>query len=471
MSPETKRGSVLNWDTLEFDDDPKYEVEITRKGRLTLNKAEFKRFCWEHSLVCSGAGILFSQAQSGVVSDFVKHVFEKKQGEDRKKKELKKELSDLPVDNDSHSMEMEAIEREISKCELGRSLWKVLANSIYGVVSNNVSPLYDLDIARSVTLTGQRVIQKGYEIVRDYSRDQFGVNVDENDLIVASDTDSMMVTFTPILERLGEFELFEDEKLSDKGRKLLELYQKKINSEINKWAKGTMFTNKNIYNFEREKVCPAALFLAKKNYAYHVLNNEGADCNVVKYTGLRTVKSEYSEFAKDLLDDIYTYILKNYKNKGDAETRRGVVELARHGKTLFLNASNDHISKRQKANNIQKYVVEGAPVGEFAKGCPAQTRAAHWFNTMIKEKGLTGKYPPIASGDKVKWAYVKKNPFGIPYVAYLDEFPTEFGLEIDAEVQYEKIIGSAIDKVFEVLKWREPHLDVTDAGDLWEMFI
>lgn len=474
MSPETKRGKVVNWDELEYMETPRYEVEITGKGRKAMSKSEFKSFCFDHSLACSGAGILFSQTQSGVVSDFVKHIFTKKQEADTKKREARNMLAAMEDDPDANVQSGVAhLEREIAKAELERSLWKVLANSIYGVVSNNVSALYDLDIARSVTLTGQRVIQRGYDIVREFSHEKFGVDPEEQDMIVASDTDSMMVSLTPVLKtgKLGDLQLFEDDKLTDSGKRLLDVYQDRINTDINHWARNTMFTTKELYNFEREKVCPAALFLAKKNYAYHVLNNEGEDCDEVKYTGLRTVKSEFSGFAKQLLDDVYTHILKRYSTDGETLTRSDTVQLAREGKERFISSPPDEIVRRQKANNLQKWPDEDGN-GMFAVkgGCPPQARAAIIHNALLKEFNVVGKYPAIQSGDKVKWGYVKRNPFNIKYIAYLDELPQEFGLEIDAEVQYDKVVGSAINKAFEVLKWRAAHLDITDEVDLWDIF-
>ena len=46
MSPETKRGKVLNWDVIELaDSNTKYDVEIMGKGRKDMTKGEFKTFC------------------------------------------------------------------------------------------------------------------------------------------------------------------------------------------------------------------------------------------------------------------------------------------------------------------------------------------------------------------------------------------------------------------------------------------
>ena len=73
---------------------------------------------------------------------------------------------------------------------------------------------------------------------------------------------------------------------------------------------------------------------------------------------------------------------------------------------------------------LNKY-IERKPVGGEAftiirKGAPAAVRATIKYNDLIKYWKLDKKHSTIVQGDKVKWIYMKKNPYNIEALAYLD---------------------------------------------------
>lgn len=450
-SPETKVGHVMN----EFEG----MVDYFYKGETyTKPLLEFKQWCRDHSIARSGADILFTQVIPGCVSSFVEFLFNQKQEQDVQKKSLKQKIKDDPDNTEEY-------QRQMDYCEQQRSLIKVLVNSVYGVVSSNSSPLYDLDIARSVTLTGQAVIKKSNKVIDEFARSKFGV---DSELCCAGDTDSAMVTLTPILESKN-WEIFTDNVLNKKGEVLLDALNIYINTEMNIWAQNVLFTKKPIYNFNREKVCPAALLFAKKRYAFHVLDNEGEPCDVVKYTGLLPIQSTCSEKIKGMVDSIYKYVLYNYVKEGTHTTNKGLTKLIKDIKADFLVSTPDEVATRRKANNIKKYQDEFISDYKPGSRCPIGVKSSIFFNRLVDEHGLQGKYHPIMPGSKVKTLYLKPNKWQIDTIAFMDEFPQEFGLEIDYETQFQKTVGSPVDQLYETLKWRIPSLNLDDTVDLWEL--
>jgi hypothetical protein len=83
--------------------------------------------------------------------------------------------------------EIDAISAEIGHLEIMQFTKKILLNRLYGSFANKYSPFCDVDIASSITLTGQAVVKQAAEIGNKYAS-LIGVN---NDINIYSDTDSV----------------------------------------------------------------------------------------------------------------------------------------------------------------------------------------------------------------------------------------------------------------------------------------
>jgi hypothetical protein len=57
---------------------------------------------------------------------------------------------------------------------------------------------------------------------------------------------------------------------------------------------------------------------------------------------------------------------------------------------------------------------------KYLKGAPAPVRAAIRYNDLLKLYKLDRKYNLITMADKVKWIYLKDNPYKIEALAFLD---------------------------------------------------
>ena len=57
---------------------------------------------------------------------------------------------------------------------------------------------------------------------------------------------------------------------------------------------------------------------------------------------------------------------------------------------------------------------------DFIKGSTAQCKAALAYNDMLKKFKLVGT-EPIMSGGKIKWVYLRQNPFGLDGIAFKDD--------------------------------------------------
>ena len=132
----------------------------------------------------------------------------------------------------------------------------------------------------------------------------------------------------------------------------------------------------------------------------------------------------------------------------------------------------DKISIPIGVKNIYKYI--GRKNGQFSghkKGAPVHVKAAIAYNDLLKYYKQDKRYEKISNGSKIKWLYLKNNPFGLNIVAYKGyEDPPEIMKFIKDFINPSKLYKQALEKkimmFYEALGWDEP----TDATKTMERF-
>ena len=182
--------------------------------------------------------------------------------------------------------------------------------------------------------------------------------------------------------------------------------------------------------FKQEIVCSSILHIGPKMYTFHIINDEGFDCDKVSSKGIEVVRSSSPKAFKVSLKQIIERILK----EDDDDT---LIDLIEDYKKDFLNSIPEDISINVSANNINKYC--NSDFG-YRKGTPYHIKGVANYHWLIKEFGIMDKYPLIAEGDKCKFIYLKKNKYGIMSCTYY-EWPKEFkqmGIEVDYDIMIQK---------------------------------
>jgi DNA polymerase elongation subunit (family B) len=182
--------------------------------------------------------------------------------------------------------------------------------------------------------------------------------------------------------------------------------------------------------FKQEIVCDNALHIAPKMYAFHVINEEGFDCDKVDAKGIETVRSSSPKVFRNGLKGLLKLLLT-------ATPDDDIVDYVSDKIVEFYSARPEDVSVNIGVNNIQKY---RAPEGGYIKGTPYQVKGAISYMFLLKELGLEYKYEKIKEGDKCRFTYVKKNKWGINGITYF-EWPSEFkeaGIVPDVDLQIEK---------------------------------
>lgn len=429
LSPETKMGVIVKNDKSANQ----IIIRDANHNEHKLTHDNFKKLVDKENLTISKAGVLFTQKKKGLIPEVVDHYY-------ALRVKVRKELKKLKREENAKNLK-----DEINRLNIKQQTIKVLINSVYGALGNKVFPLGDDDLARSITLTGQAVAKTGNKILNEYVKSICGEDIP--DVSLYSDTDSSYITLKHVVKKLGITPV-RDGKITKEFHKLVDDVEKYLNEKIIEWGNRTLNSKDCRFEFKREKICDVALFLAKKRYVLHVLDDEGIECNFFKYTGVEVVRTTMPKPIKPLVKKIIeTMLLTQNINKTNA-----VLEEAYE---TFVSLPVEDIAF---VSGIKGLEGKAALSDGFqtAKGMPAHFKAAYFYNLLLKKFNVEQKYEKIGSGDKVRYFYVKKpNRYGISGVGFKYYYPKEFGeiFEPDHELMFEKIVYSVVERFYEAVKW------------------
>ncbi len=203
-------------------------------------------------------------------------------------------------------------------------VYKVLANTLYGVVANKAFRFYDTSLASAVTLGGQealktsivqgdaymRHLDKGQPFVEPIpitKEEMFSGKMPKrsNEYILTGDTDSIFCCF----------ENFNDEITVGNIQKWCAEIENFLNEDkiIDVVKSHNVDMDFNRLKLKNELVISRGLFLAKKRYAIRVINNEGKVVDKINYMGVEIKRSDYPRKSKEFLESLSELILKSEK--------------------------------------------------------------------------------------------------------------------------------------------------------------
>jgi len=201
-------------------------------------------------------------------------------------------------------------------------VYKVLANTLYGVIANKAFRFFDVSLAAAITLGGQEALKtsiiEGDAFMRhldtgnDYTppdpltkKEMYDKTMPHrsNEYIVTGDTDSIFCCF----------ENFKEEKTVENILKWCEKIEKFLNNDkiVEVVKKHNVNMDFNRLVLKNELIISRGLFLAKKRYAIRVINNEGKDVDKVNYMGVEIKRSDYPSKSKEFLAKLLDLILKS----------------------------------------------------------------------------------------------------------------------------------------------------------------
>ena len=312
---------------------------------------------------------------------------------------------------------------------------------------------------------------------------------DENDenLCAYVDTDSNYFNAEPLLLHLyPDFEQKTDEEKDKILEKVALYYQDFISSHYDNLARDCFNVTNHRLEMKTECVIRSAYFRAPRRYAQWITMQEGIilknkkkkrkedvgqvvgtdngggtqyemEIGSLDVKGLEYKKSNFPKvfgnFFKNVLEDVL-------KGTQQPEIDKRILDFK---KEILTNIPIGELGNPTGVKTLNKY-IERKPVGGEAftiirKGAPAAVRATIKYNDLLRYWKLDNQYETIVQGSKVKWIYLKKNPYNIDALAYLDynippkikEFLDKFA---DKEKVFDTILLNKLEGFYNDLEWK-----------------
>jgi DNA polymerase elongation subunit (family B) len=324
--------------------------------------------------------------------------------------------------------------------DMRQHIQKIFLNSLYGVLGLPIFRFYDLDNALAVTATGQDVIKTSARVINmEYNE---LLDTEDEDYCIYIDTDSLYFSVVP----------FGGGK--DKAIEMARAAASKLNKFYNRMAKQLFFIpGSHRFVIKGETIASAAFWVTKKRYAMKKVYDLETDMDADKITikGLDVVRSSFPMAFRGFMKEVLVDILDDVpKEKLDTKI------LAFYDSLPQIPITD--VARNTAVKNISKYSLTNQRLGEYVLKTPAHVKAALTHNLLLREWNINLMYAPITNGVKIKWVYLKDNPYKVPSVAFFgDEDAPQISKLIEEFIDYdmifEKEFAHKLQDFYAALKW------------------
>jgi len=270
---------------------------------------------------------------------------------------------------------------------------------------------------------------------------------DEGDINYCAyvDTDSNYFNAEPLLRHQHpSFDEMGTEEKDDALEKIALQYQDIITEDYNRLARDCFNVTEHRLEMKTECVIRSAYFRAPRRYAQWITKQEGIAKETLDVKGLEFKKANFPPILGDFFREVLVDVLKG-ATQPEIDERVKVFRKQILDGTLPLTKLGNPTSVK----TLNKYTERKARAGEMfstlAKGAPASVRATVKYNDLLRFWGLDKNHSYIVQGDKVKWIYMKDNPYKIDGLAFLDfDIPEKISTFIEQYADRKKIFESIL---------------------------
>jgi DNA polymerase elongation subunit (family B) len=275
------------------------------------------------------------------------------------------------------------------------------------------------------------------------------------------DTDSNYFNAEPLLKHLyPDFDEKSDREKDDLLEKVALKYQDIITEYYNILAKEAFNVNTHRLEMKTECVIRSAYFRATRRYAQWITKKEGIAKEELDIKGLEFKKANFPKYFGKFYQEILELIIKgtpqNIVDKKIHEFRQEAtssnIDFTLIGNPTSVKTLNEYIAAHPKPGKI---------LSEIKSGAGASVKASIKHNDLLRFWQLDSKHSQIVQGDKVKWVYLKNNPYNIEAIAFLefdmaDKIRNFINEYIDRGKSFETILQKKLQGFYNDLEWQLP---------------
>lgn len=285
------------------------------------------------------------------------------------------------------------------------------------------------------------------------------------DRVIYCDTDSVFVSAQDLINgletKLGK-QLSHQEKI-DVTYKTSQVVEKFINDSWDEFCKHFLNSDKHFLSIKQEYVSESGLWIAKKRYAQKIISEKGVLISDITkgvkewkldVKGMDVVRSNFPKAFREFMSGVLIDIL-NISEKKKLDDKVLAFRDDMKAKPIF------DIMLPTSVKELKKYQLKkekGQVFGNRAKGTPAHVKSALNYNDLLEYYKLTASHQPIGDGSKIKWAYLKTNPYGLETIAVKGfEDPKEIIDFVETYIDHERIFSSSLENkltdFYQALNW------------------
>jgi len=438
ISPETKVGVVQNWNQEQLLSKEAFDVTVS-DGNTTIDVKDFKRWLQETESTVASNGAIYSTKKKGFLPAILEKWFDERV-------KFKNQRDEYEVGSEQYKF-----------YDAMQLTQKVLLNSFYGVLGLKTFRFHDLDNAGAITATGQSVIKFSAKCINRYyeretGRDHFiNATGKRAEYAFYTDTDSTFCSSLPLIEkRHPGFDETDEQFMIEKTNAVASEIQSHVNEMYDQYAIVFHNTATHRWQIKQEYVAKSGLWIAKKRYAQWVIFKEGKPTNKLDIKGLDVVRSSFPTDFKKIMSDTLWMILKQSDKQETSDMILKFKENIRESEVF-------NVMKNTGVKEISKYTKGRKPFTGYISGTPAHVKSAINFNDLLKKYNIKNT-TAITDGEKVKWAYLKTNPFGFDTMAvrgYEDPIEILQFLEmyIDRDKIFDRELRGKLDDFYAAMNW------------------
>ena len=288
------------------------------------------------------------------------------------------------------------------------------------------------------------------------------------------DTDSNYFHAEPLLRH--RFPNFDEMSNKDKDTELEKIaleYQDIITDHYDNVAKDVFnidqfewFDKPHWLEMKTECVIRSAYFRATRRYAQWITKQEGVEKETLDIKGLEFQKANFPPILGEFFHKALVDVLKGETQEEiDARVKAfkkqildGTIPLTDLGNPTSVKQIGKHQGKPARAGEILSTFNHVENKVGRKLGAPAAVKAAIRYNDLLRFWKLDTKHELITNGTKIKWIYLKNNPYQIEEIAFLDyDMPEKIRIFIeqyaDRKKVFESILLNKLEGFYSDMEW------------------
>ena len=288
------------------------------------------------------------------------------------------------------------------------------------------------------------------------------------------DTDSNYFHAEPLLRhRFPNFDEMSDKEKDTELENIALEYQDIITDHYNNVAKDVFninqfewFDKPHWLEMKTECVIRSAYFRATRRYAQWITKQEGVEKETLDIKGLEFQKSNFPPILGKFFNNALVDVLKGTKqDEIDARVKTfkkqildGTIPLTDLGNPTSVKQIGKHQGKPARKGEMLSTFNHVENKAGRKLGAPAAVKAAIRYNDLLRFWKLDSKYELITNGTKIKWIYLKNNPYQIEEIAFLDyDMPEKIRTFIeqyaDRKKVFESILLNKLEGFYSDMEW------------------